>query len=696
MQSLIEHSFVDFRWFSYCAVLLWLSIVAGRLDAQAKKNGFSDYEVAKISLKIDGPVTEEQLRAIMTTEETPPALWTFLYKNVYKTIGSKPSYFERSRFDDDVAHVRVYLAEEGYFHAQVDTTIAVSDRDREVSVGLCVVTGRRSMVDTLTMYGLALLDPETAAEVTVGALLKRGDSYTKNALDQERLRLLRLFQKNGYMNAVLDSVAAVRFLSSDNFSITFGFHLGDRYVFGPVDINLDRGIVEEKVVMRQLDFEQGQIFNNEKKVESEQNLNRLGIFENAKIESMSPVDSAKPPYVPLRILLRGRDLQEVTPEFLVDNENDALNAGLGLGYSHRNFFGEARNFSTRVRFRLQSIDNLDLNEAVRKGFAEPSLLAKVDAQTQLVWPYVYSNRLSASWALSAEYEKQRYYLLNILRSRAGLTNKYTTYTLGFVDWYLERVGVDISDTNNVKPASFTGSRQIQFNSILTLSLQRDKTNDVFSPSAGFFHSIAVEEAGALPRVLGNLGSGLPFAEYYKVSFFLRHYFCNDDVKGVVWAIKFRGGFAELYNNANQTPVPPTRKFYAGGSGSIRGWKSRDLAAFDKPDEGGNVDLEGSVESRIRLFIRPQKLWGFLNLDNLGVAVFVDYGNVWNSLHDVRMHDVAVAAGVGLRYETFVGPLRVDVGLKMYDPKESSGREWIMSRPFFREGMAVHFGIGQAP
>lgn len=683
------------RLASYNFILLSICFLSAQLASQPKKNGVAEYEVAKIMIIIDGPVQEEQLRSVMTTQETPPAFWTFLYKSVYEKIGSKPSYFTRGRFDDDVAHVRSYLTEEGYFHATLDTAIMVSDREKEVSVSLRVVTGRRSMVDTLTMFGLGGLDAGTAADVTAGALLKKGDAFTKSALDHERIRLLRLFQKNGYMNAVLDSVVATRYLSTDNFSVTFGFHLGDRYIFGPVSISIDMGLVEDRVIMRQLDFEQGQIFNNEKKVESEQNLNRLGVFENVKIEAMTPVDTVVPPYIPLRILLKGRDLQEVTPEFLVDNENDALNAGLGLGYSHRNFFGDARNFSTQLRFRLQSIDNLNVSEAIVHGFGEPSLLAKVDAQTQLVWPYVYSNRLSATWGLSAEYEKQRYYLLNILRSRIGLSNKYATYTIGFADWYLERVGVDINDTNNVKPATFTGSRQIQFNSILTFTLQRDKSNDVFSPSAGFIHSISIEEAGALPRVLGKLGSGLPFAEYYKISFIVRHYFCSDDMKALVWALKLRGGFAELYNSANTTPVPPTRKFYAGGSGSVRGWKSRDLAAFDKPDEGGNVNLEGSIESRIRLFLHPQKLWNFLNLDNLGAVLFADYGNVWNTLHDVRMHDVAVAAGVGLRYETFVGPLRVDFGMRMYDPKESPGREWIFNREFLNEGIVVQFGIGQA-
>ena len=679
------------------SVLVVLAIAGGNGTVIAfQGKGFADQcEVNKITLKIDGTGSEEGYREALQTIETPARFWTFLYSDVSKKLGSKPEYFDPILFDGDIIRLRQYLKDHGYFRAIVDTTLFYDFERKRVDLVISIRENRRSIIDTLKILGVDSLPPGVKRDIFEGLLLKQGSPYIKDAIEQERLRVLRIFLNNGYTYAGIDSVIAALYLSTENYSVTFAYRPGERYVFGPMEIVSNQSEVDSIMVTRQLDFVPGEVYNEEKKMESEQNLNRLGIFESAKIESQAPQDSAKPPAIPVRILLRPRDLQEVTPEVLVDDENSTFNTGFGLAYNNRNFYGQARNLSARMRFRLQSIQDLSWSGAFKEGVNEPTLLTKSDLQMQMVQPYFFSNKTSASWTISAEYEKQKFYNLNTLRNRIGFTNKFATYTIGFADWNLERVGVGFTDTTKVNRADFTGAREKQFNSILTLTLQRDKTNDVFSPSLGFFHSVSVEEAGVIPKLLGSLGSGLPYSEYYKVSFLIRQYFSEGGSKSVVWALKLRGGVAQLYNPDNRTPVPPTRKFFAGGSLSIRGWKSRDLAAFPNPDQGGNVILEGTFENRISLFPNSGKLWLF-NLDNIQGVMFVDYGNLWDGIGEIKGKSIAIAAGMGLRYETFVGPLRLDLGFRVYDPKEEPQYQWIFNRKFLTESFSiVHIGIGQA-
>jgi outer membrane translocation and assembly module TamA len=86
----------------------------------------------------------------------------------------------------------------------------------------------------------------------------------------------------------------------------------------------------------------------------------------------------------------------------------------------------------------------------------------------------------------------------------------------------------------------------------------------------------------------------------------------------------------------------------------------------------------------------------LNLDNIMGVMFVDYGNLWNGLTEINGNSIAIAAGFGLRYETFVGPLRFDLGLRVYDPKEAPERQWLFNRKILMESFSVvHIGIGQA-
>lgn len=653
------------------------------------------YEVGKITFHVEGEIGEEVFRSLLLTTESPAHFWTYMYEHVYQKFGAKPEYFDPFTFDTDIRRIEAYLSDHGYFHAVVDTSLNFSSSSQRVTITITIKENRRSLIDTVRILGIDSLPRDVIQKIYTDRIVKERSPFVQDDVEKERARIYRILVNNGFTTTTVDSVAVRRYLSTDNMTVIYAFHPGRQYAFGPIEIHSDKGEVQKDIVLRQLDFQQGEVYNEDKKTESEQNLNALGLFESAKIEARTPIDTLNPPVIPIRIVLRMRELQEVSPELLVDNENEAFNTGVGIGYSNRNFYGDARNFSTRLQFRLQSIQDLNWSGAIHNGFNEPSLLARASLQMQMIQPYFFSNKLNANWTVSGEYEKQKYYLLNTLRNRIGLTNRFATYTLGFLDWNLERVAVDIKDTTQVSPTLFTGTRQKQFNSILTFTLQRDKTNDVFSPTEGFFHTGSIEEAGVIPSLLGSLGGGLPYAQYYKLSFLARHYFPANEQHTFIWALKLRGGFAKLYNHANQTPVPPTRKFYAGGSGSIRGWKSRGLSANGTPDEGGNAIIEGNIETRIDLFPNGGSFLK-MNLQSFWGVLFVDYGNVWSDVSLIRPRDIAIAAGAGLRYETFVGPLRFDVGLRVYDPNEISGRQWIFERKFFHDTFSlINFGIGQA-
>ncbi len=113
--------------------------------------------------------------------------------------------------------------------------------------------------------------------------------------------------------------------------------------------------------------------------------------------------------------------------------------------------------------------------------------------------------------------------------------------------------------------------------------------------------------------------------------------------------------------------------------------------------GGNFIVEGSAELRVNHFRGFGKLL-YLRLENIWGVYFVDVGNLWSDISDFRMRDVAVAAGIGFRYETYFGPFRIDYGLRMYDPKEQAGSQTIFKRRFLAETLSngvFHFGIGHA-
>ena len=109
--------------------------------------------------------------------------------------------------------------------------------------------------------------------------------------------------------------------------------------------------------------------------------------------------------------------------------------------------------------------------------------------------------------------------------------------------------------------------------------------------------------------------------------------------------------------------------------------------------GGNFQVEGSAELRVNQF---RGMGSFA--DKLWTVYFVDFGNVWQDVVDFRERQVAVATGFGLRYETLFGPIRIDYGMKAYDPRDAAGDQTIFKRKFIGEtfsGGVIQFGIGQS-
>ena len=446
-------------------------------------------------------------------------------------------------------------------------------------------------------------------------------------------------------------------------------------------------------MLRQLDFQPGQIYNEDKRIESEQNLNRLGIFEFASVRQnplVSITDSVEN-VIPMIISFRILELQEITPEFLMESTEYSLSTGLGLSYKHRNLFGGTQNFSISARARANSIENLNFIGALSKGLQEPTLFGRADIQSQLVFPYFLNNKTSASITLSAEAEKQKEYDLTTLRAKLGFITKLSTYTLGITELNIERVDpVYKIGKAGIRPEDSTK----QFNFIESYTLQRDKTNNFFSPTSGFFHSGTIEEGGLISKSAN--GFGLPYSEYYKFSILAKHYFSGDFTQAQVFSVKFKAGIAQLYNSKNTTPVPLPRRFFAGGSASVRGWKDKQLSALSSSIIGGNFAFEGSFESRTQLSPNGGKIFNVLEIPRFWMVTFLDYGNTWNKVSDAILSDVALAVGVGLRYETFVGPVRVDLAWRLYDPKEQRGRQWLYEQQFFTNSFSiVHIGLGHA-
>lgn len=194
---------------------------------------------------------------------------------------------------------------------------------------------------------------------------------------------------------------------------------------------------------------------------------------------------------------------------------------------------------------------------------------------------------------------------------------------------------------------------------LPTSLKYDTRSNVLDPTSGMFAQLSGEP------LLEVDSSALFFAADAEV----RRYLSIDEASRYVLAARAVVG---TIAGARLAEIPAHRRFYAGGGGSVRGYDHLDIGprAPGFGATGGLSRVEGSLEARLKI------------TDTIGVVPFIDAGLVTARTLFAGNDDFQIGAGLGLRYYTAVGPIRLDVAIPV-NPRPGD--------PDF----AIYVGIGQS-
>jgi outer membrane protein insertion porin family len=319
------------------------------------------------------------------------------------------------------------------------------------------------------------------------------------------------------------------------------------------------------------------------------------------------------------------------------------------------------------------------------SFRDTTLLGYVDARTIIEQPFLFGKPIFGTWENYANIKKQRDYNITAYGSKVSFEfelPKFTAINYLTTSYNIEQTN-EVYRTNNDSLAS-------QLVSTIGLDFGRSTTDDFLFPTQGINLAFQVDEANGLPYAVAKLfGWDYGGTVFYKILFTGSTYQAVDRKRNNIVALKFKTGYLRPYVG-NYNGVPLNRTFYAGGSNSVRGWRSNELVPFPNTTlsssnsslpnvKGGTFLLEGTFEYRYRFY------------QSAGVVAFLDYGNTWLNPKEFNFYEVAIAVGLGLRYYTQVAPFRLDFGFKFYDPYD---RTYIFGKKFW-DNFEFHFGIGEA-
>lgn len=572
---------------------------------------------------------------------------------------NKVDAFSQSVLADDIFKLKKFYFDNGFFDTQVDTLVKYDLEENEVLIQFTITENKRYRIDSLVYIGLNNINSDARSGMDSIKSIEEKKFYNKVLIIQQTNRIVDLLQNCGYMNATVRiEKGTVITKYTDGCSVKIYFENADTvFYFGKSKVKINDNVygVDEDLIYDRIEYKEGERYSKENRLLTERNISRLAIIQSARAEVES-VDGNKANFL-INVNLAKKT--EIIPFITGTNIDNRFFFGGGAQYINKYFWsgGKVLNLTASALINTFDINRFEFTAGVTQ-------------------PYLFNNKSTLS-------NKVTLGLFNLEQYRNYYAGNLTTLSYFISDkTFYNNASIDLSEEILRFKYYDTDSTLDLFNSILSITATHDNTNDVFNPSSGLYHSITVGSAGLIPKLLiEGFDWGLNYSQYVKLYTSNRFYMkLGSKRRSPVLATSFKVGSIFEYGSGDKLiPIPVIYKFFSGGGSSLRGWNAQENGMVEKPDEGGKFLLEGSFEMRKDLFPRSK---GFMK--NIGAVVFLDYGNIWEKASAFNVKEIALSIGAGLRYNLFIGPIKFDVGYKLYDP---SKRE--LSK------FAFHFGIGQA-
>src|SRR5215472_5371178 len=591
------------------------------------------------SIKFKGVkgVDENALKNALVTKESSKFFW-----------GTK-RFFNRSQFDNDLKRIAAFYSDRGYPQARISNfDVKLSAKQDAVDVTLTIDEGEPVIVESIDYQGFDVIPEAHLNSVEKDAPIQVHKPRDKQQVLTTREMALNELRDHGY------PYATVRVDEDDGpdglqAKLTFVGEAGKLAHFGPTTVQGNES-VSDHVILRQVTFKPGDIYRRSRVQDLQRRLYNMSLFQFVNVE---PLDvEQQPDVVPTRITV-------------AEGPHQRVNLGVGYGteeqaridaeYHRLNFLGGAREAGAHARW--SSLDRGLQLDFLQPYLFDPHASLKLMGQQWYSYTPAYNSRTTGATA-SATYR---------LRER-------TTATISFTSEY-DASSIAPNVESNAALRSYlialglnpdTNEQRGQLNSF-KIEGHHSTADNLLNPRKGYQLTLSIEQAGRLlpgtfkfTQVTGEARYYLPIGDRFS------------------WANRAQIGNISS-PPSDPTAVPFSRKFFLGGSTSVRGWGRYELSPLvGGLPVGGNSMFEFSSEARAAIH------------GSFGAVVFLDSGNVWTNSWAINLSDLRYAVGTGIRYTTPVGPIRFDIG---YQLNPIPGL-LVNGNPQTRR-WRVHFSIGQA-
>ncbi|MGZ3689999.1 MAG: outer membrane protein assembly factor BamA, partial [Pseudobdellovibrio sp.] len=439
---------------------------------------------------------------------------------------SSSGSFKQEAFERDLQVLKFKYWNMGFLQVKIDRPLVTVTPDKKsIYITYYIEEGEQYSVGEIDFAGDLIFDK---SELMNSVKIKDNGIFSVEVMQKDILDLQAKYGDLGY--AFANVIPRYGFDEKEKkVNLVFEFEKGNKVYFGPINV-VNNSKTRDKVVRRELKIREGELYNETRKRQSQENVQRLGFFEEVNFKQIpSPED---PDLYKIDISIKERNTGQLQ---LTAGYGNVQGMSIGGSVQQNNFRGLGQTLGAKI-------------DATKN---------RQDYSLSLTEPYFYDTKWSAGFTLYYTENKER---INYDNRVSGASIRFGHPVYGDDVRAYIRYSIDKSDlfaNAYTDPLIFPLDTARGITSSVTGTLEYDTRNDRFSPSKGILADISYEYAG--------LGGDLKYGLF---STQLRYY------QNVFWDVVWRNNllFSDI-ESIDGAEIPFTKRYELGGAYSLRGFGS---------------------------------------------------------------------------------------------------------------------------
>ncbi len=578
--------------------------------------------IQDIEIEGNAAFSDRKLKRVMTTGE----------ENILSRF-TGAGVLNAEALKTDTERLTAFYYDNGYITVRVDEP-KVERREDGLYVTIKVAEGDQFKVGSIGFKGDVRDDLALAKDLE----LATGDTFQSSKLRQD---ILKITDKYGDVGYAFVNIEPETEIDQDKKTVDIAYKIDK----GP-EVTIDKILItgntktRDKVLRRELKVQEQERFSGTKLKKSRDALNRLGFFQEVNLTTQ-----------------RGRSEEKLNLQVDVkEGQTGSLTAGAGFSSADSLLFNARVQENNLFGRGYRAVLNADFGSRRQNfiaSFTDPwlfdiPLMATLDG---FRWRLDYDDFTRGG-------------------TGAGLRVLYPLTALGYDRLYggfsLEEVRIgaeyrfeqaEITDINRRSPPTVVASEGESITSSIRPLVSRNTLNSYFDPTRGSAQEFSIEYAG--------LGGE---SEFIKIDLKTRHYwpiYKSASWGTFVYSIAGQVGYGRGFEGVIGHELPLFERYFPGGINSVRGFKTRTLGPREQVFEpqGNEINTDPIGGSR-QLVVNNEFIFPIVEPLGLKGVVFFDAGNSWLDSDGWDLGDLRYAAGAGVRWQSPLGPIRIEFGIPL--------------------------------